>query len=279
MSTDTDNAITAHYTTGALFERVKTAMRQAGVDPEVASPSDLTAGDQFHTGGLAATEHLVAQLGITAATSVLDVGCGIGGTSRFVADATGAHVTGVDLTPEFIETAKALGAMVGLSGRTEYHVGSALEIPSKNDAFDVAIMMHVGMNIPDKAGLFAEVERVLRPGGTFAMFEVMRGLEGTDLEFPLPWSSVPETSFVVPPAVYCAAAEAADFALRCETDRSTFAANFFAQMRRKIESDGPSPFGIGLMMGETATEKLGNYVRNLSAGRVRPTEMIFDLTA
>ncbi|MEM6888478.1 MAG: methyltransferase domain-containing protein [Pseudomonadota bacterium] len=279
MSSETDTTVAAHYTTGALFERIIAALEAAGIKPDAATASDLMAGDQFHTGGLASTEHLVRQLSVTAETKILDVGCGIGGTSRFLADRTGAHVTGVDLTPEFIETSAALGAMVGLSGRTEYHVGSALNMPVADDAFDLAVMMHVGMNIADKETLFAEVARTLRPGGTFALFEVMRGPEVTDLLFPLPWSSVAETSFVAPPGAYVAYAESAGFRLNRETDRSAFAADFFHEMRRRIETEGPSPFGIGLMMGDTAPEKISNYVKNLGAGRVRPTEMIFDLTS
>ncbi|MFN3210061.1 MAG: class I SAM-dependent methyltransferase [Roseovarius sp.] len=277
MTQETETAVAAHYTTGALFDRIKAAMRDAGIDPATARPADLTAGDQFHTGGLGATEHLLAQLDITSKTRVLDVGCGIGGTSRYIADTTGAHVTGIDLTPEFIETAHALGEMVGLTSRTEYQIGSALDLPVADDSFDLAIMMHVGMNIAEKNTLFAEVARALRPGGTFALFEVMRGAAASDLIFPQPWSALPEMSFVAPPDIYRDAAKAAGFLLRAETDRSDFAAAFFEDMRRKTETHGPSPFSIGLMMGDTAAEKLGNYVKNLAAGRVRPTEMIFEL--
>lgn len=278
MTSATDSAVAAQYTTGLLFERLKAAMQKGGINPDRATASDLATGDQFHTGGLAATEHLIRQLSISPDTRVLDVGCGIGGTSRYIADATNAHVTGVDLTPEFIETARALGAMVGLSERTEYHVGSALEMPLPEDSFDVAVMMHVGMNISDKVALFSEVATALRPGGAFALFELMRGDVGSDLLYPLPWSTVPQTSFVAAPADYRTAAETAGFKMRVETDRSAFALSFFEEMRRKNETEGPSPFGIGLMMGETAQEKLGNYVKNLSARRVRPTEMIFELT-
>lgn len=278
MSADTDSAVAAHYTTESLMERTKTALKKAGVDPQKATASDLSAGDQFHTGGLLATEHLISQVDISAETRVLDIGCGIGGTSRFVADRTGAHVTGIDLTPEFVETAKVLGKMVGLSDLTEYHVGSATAMPLPDDTFDLAIMMHVGMNVGDKPALFQEVARTLRRGGTFALFDVMRGNEQSDLTFPLPWSGMAETSFVVASDVYQEAALNAGFSLRQKTDRTQFAVDYSESMRRKTEAEGPGPFGYGLMMGETARVQLGNYVKNLSAGRLCPTEMIFELT-
>lgn len=277
MPADTETAVADHYTTGALYDRVRAALRDSGVDPDNATSSDLFAGDQFHTGGLGATEHMVQRLEVTKDMCVLDVGCGIGGTSRYIAHTTGAHVIGVDLTPEFIDTAKALGEMVGLTGLTDYHVGSALEMPVPDDAFDLAVMMHVGMNIADKAGLFAEVARVLKPGGTFAMFEVMRGGNIDALVFPLPWSTTPDTSFVAPPELYRAVADAAGFTFREELDRTAFAKEFFEAMKRQNDEHGPNPYGIHLMMGDTAPEKLGNYVQNLHAGRVQPTEMIFDL--
>ena len=89
---ETEEAVACHYTTG--------------VDPKTAHTRDLKAGDEFHTGGVAATDRLFAQLSVTEGTRVLDVGLGIGGTSRYVADRYGASVTGVDLTPEFVATAR-----------------------------------------------------------------------------------------------------------------------------------------------------------------------------
>lgn len=270
-----EQAVAQHYTTGALTDRVRAALEASGIDPDAATVADLKAGDEFHTGGVLATNNLFAQLSPTHATRVLDVGCGIGGTSRYVVDRYGSTVTGVDLTPEFVETAKVLSDMVGHSSKTSFHVGSALEMPVPDAGFDLAVMMHVGMNIKDKAGLFAEVSRALAKGGTFALFDVMAGDVDEPLAFPLPWSTVAETSFVDAPGVYKSAASAAGFELVTETDRTEFAIQFFEDVFAKIAESGPAPLGIHLMMGETAPEKFQNYVKNLKAGRIRPTEMIF----
>lgn len=273
-----EQAVAKHYTTGALTERVRAALEASGVDPDAATVADLKAGDEFHTGGVLATDNLFAQLSPTHATRVLDVGCGIGGTSRYIVDRFDSTVTGVDLTPEFVETATELSALVGHSGKSSFHVGSALDMPVPDAGFDLAVMLHVGMNIEDKAGLFAEVSRTLATGGTFALFDVMGGDTSESLAFPLPWSTIPETSFVVAPDEYKLAAASAGLELVAETDRTDFALAFFEEVFAKLAETGPAPLGIHLMMGETAPEKFQNYVENLHAGRIRPTEMIFKKT-
>lgn len=270
-----ESRVEDHYTTGALTERVKQALRDIGVDPAEATADDLKACDEFHTGGVAATDLLVESLNVTAETRVLDIGSGIGGPARYFASRYGCHATGIDLTEEFVDCATDLSTMVGLSDRTAFRQGSALDLPFEDSSFDLALLLHVGMNIEDKTRLFAEAARVLAPGGTFAVFEVMGGEAAEPLAFPLPWSSVSGTSFVAPPAVYKEAAMPAGLELVHEIDRTQFAKDFFASVFEAVARDGPSPLGIHLMMGETAGEKIKNYVNNLNAGRIAPTELIF----
>ena len=119
-------------------------------------------------------------------------------------------MTGIDLTEDYVRTAEALARRVGLAGRVRYRQGSALALPFARGTFDGAYMMHVGMNIEDKPALFAEARRVLKPGGVFAVYDVMRTGEG-ELRFPLPFAATPETSFVARPAEYRRALAAAGF--------------------------------------------------------------------
>lgn len=274
MTVETE--VARHYTTGALTQRVRAALSDLGIDPDAATAEDLKACDEFHTGGVQATDALLEHLDITAATRVLDIGCGIGGPARLLASRYGCTAQGVDLTQEFVDTAKELSQMVGLDKQTAFQQGSALDLPLDAASADLALLLHVGMNIEDKAGLFAEAYRVLGPGGTFAVFDVMRVEDAdTELIFPLPWSSVAETSFVTPPAVYLDAGKAAGFILAHQRDRAEFARTFFAEVFARTEAEGPPSLGIHLMMGDTAGEKLKNYVTNLHAGRIAPVEMIF----
>ncbi|MBY8974572.1 class I SAM-dependent methyltransferase [Rhodobacteraceae bacterium NNCM2] len=274
-----ETIVADHYTTGGLFERVKAALARLGIDPETATADDLKACDEFHTGGAAATELLVKNLAVTPETRVLDIGCGIGGPARFFAGRFACHATGIDLTPEFVDCAARLSALVGMADKTTFVQGSALDLPFEDASFDLALLLHVGMNIQDKARLFDEAFRVLAPGGTFAVFDVMRGPVATPPIFPMPWASVAEASFVSCPSSYREAALAAGFEMVAETDRTRFAKEFFAEVFAKIAANGPSPLGIHLMMGDTAGEKIKNYVANLEAGRIAPTELIFRVPA
>jgi ubiquinone/menaquinone biosynthesis C-methylase UbiE len=242
--------------------------------PQTLDIGDLAPVDEFHIGGRQATEDFVAQLGLSPEDHVLDVGCGIGGTARYLASTCGCRVTGLDLTPEFVEAGRVLCAWVGLGERVDLTQGSALAMPFEPARFDAVVMLHVGMNIADKAGLFAEVGRVLRPGATFGLYDIMRRND-EPLVYPVPWAAVPDTSALATPEDYRAVLAEAGFEVTKERDRREFAAEFFAALRERTEAaGGPPPLGLHILLGETAALKVRNMVDNVAAGRVSPVEMI-----
>lgn len=272
---DIESRVSSHYSGPALLDHIRDALARAGANPDAPSLDDLKPVDEFHTGGVEATDELIDQLSVTPDTRVLDIGCGIGGAARHIASRTGAHVRGIDLTPDFITVADALSAATGMDNRTSFSIGSALDMPEADNSTDLAVMFHVGMNIEDKTRLFAEAARVLAPGGTFALFDVMRGRDAP-LTFPFPWAEQPDFSFVAPPETYRQAAAAAGFAQLAERDRSDFAKTFFDRVFARInEAGGPPPVGIHLLMQETGPDKIQNYVTHLHAGDIAPVEMIF----
>ena len=267
-----EERVIQQYTTNDILGRIDTALDALGVT--ALTIDDLKSVDEFHTGGLEATDALLSQIDISAETRVLDIGAGLGGTARHILHRYGAMVTGVDLTPAYVEVAEALNARLHLGSGIQMVHGNALDLPLQSGVFDLAVMFHVGMNIDDKTKLMAEVARVLAPGGTFALFDVMRGPVEEDLAFPLPWSEQAGTSFVATPEAYEQAAAAAGLSLRTRHDRSAFAQAFFDKALAFVAANGTPPLGIHLLMGDTAGQKLKNYVANLNAGRMAPTEMI-----
>ena len=275
MSVETD--VAQHYTTGSLLERIRAGLAAAGADPMRPTPEHLKQFDEFHIGGAEATRELIAQLELSQNSRVVDIGCGICGPARAIAAATGAHVTGIDLTEEFISAAKEFNRLAGLDDRITCTVGSALDLPFDENSFDTATLIHVGMNIPEKPRLFAEAARVLKPGGVFAVYEVMRTGPG-ELAYPVPWSESRATDFSAPPDTYRDAARAAGFTLAAERNRREMAIAFFRARREEAaRHGGPPPLGVHIVMRGDARQKMMNMLINIEAGTIAPVEMIFRL--
>lgn len=262
-----------HYASENLLARIDAALASLGAassDPDALKPVD-----EFHTGGRAATEALLSHVDIHPGMRVLDIGAGIGGAARHIARAYKVHVTGVDLTHSYVEVARTLNDRTGMADDVTMIVGSALDLPVAAGSFDLAVMLHVGMNIDDKMHLMHEVARILKPGGHFALFDVMRDTADEPLVFPLPWSTVAETSFVDHPLAYITAAEGAGLILEKRRERRDFTLAFFERTMAAAAENGPPPLGIHLLMGQTAGQKIFNYVENVKAHRIAPVEMVF----
>ncbi|MEZ5998734.1 MAG: class I SAM-dependent methyltransferase [Hyphomonas sp.] len=264
--------IAAHYDAPDLIARIEAALRGAGSSPETVTADLLAPIEEFHVGGRAATDALLGELGIRPIDRALDIGCGTGGTSRHAAAQFGCTVEGIDLTDSFIRAGRTLTAWLKLDSKVRLHCGSALDMPFEAAKFDLAWMFHVGMNIEAKQDLFREIFRVLKPGGRFLVYDVMRGMdEATPLTFPVPWSTLPETSFVRPPRDYETALGAAGFAVTKTEPRRDLADAFFAAAAALASGQAPRPpLTLALIMGETARDKFQNLKQNYDAGRIVP---------
>ncbi len=270
-----EDRIAEHYGNQNILKDILDGLDRAGIDRAALRPDDLKPVDEFHAGGLISTRALVEQLDIAPETRVLDIGSGIGGTARYVAQRHGARVMGVDITEEYVEVARYLSDAVDLDELTHFQTGSATDLPVMDGTFDLALMLHVSMNVEDKRALFRSAARALAPGGQFALFEIMAGDAAVALDFPLPWAAGPETSFLATAADFREMAEAAGFILVAQRDRSDFVAEHFGGILKRIQADGLPPLGLHLLMGNQAVTMLRNYVSNLKAGRIVPCEMIF----
>jgi ubiquinone/menaquinone biosynthesis C-methylase UbiE len=257
-----------------LEQAIADALAASGVNAEELTAADLSPVDEFHIGGRQATVEFAEQLGARPGMHSLDIGSGLGGASRYFASERGCTVMGIDLTDEYVRVAAHLANRVGLGGSVSYQQGSALSLPFPPDTFDGGYMLHVGMNIEDKATLFREVWRVLKPNGVFGIYDVMRDGEG-DFTFPVPWATTAGTSFVVSAGSYRRLLEEAGFTVYNERNRREFAIEFFRQMHaRAAQSGGPPPLGLHILMGVTRPQKVANMIENLERGLLGPTEII-----
>src|SRR5499427_6427526 len=272
--TDVIDGVRDHYRATGLTERLKTALAALGPEDARLTAQQLAALDQFHTRGLAATAELAALAGITADTSVLDVGSGVGGPARFLAATYGCRVIGVDLSEPFVDAARYLTERTGQSGRVSFQTASALELPFDDGHFDVVLLQHVAMNIADRARLYREIRRVLTSGGRFATFDVVL-MSGEPL-YPVPWARTPATSFLLTAAATREAIEPAGFRTLAWQDDSEAGKTWFAQLR----ASGPPPSpNLGVVIGPDFVQLSANLGRNLAEGRLGILTAVFEATA
>ncbi|RUU59992.1 class I SAM-dependent methyltransferase [Mesorhizobium sp. M2C.T.Ca.TU.009.01.2.1] len=269
--TDELDRVRDHYRASGLTDRLKTALAVFGPQEQRLKPGQLATLDQFHTRGLAATAELANLAVITAGMSVLDVGSGVGGPARFLAETHGCEVTGVDLSEPFVEAARYLTARTGQDDKVSFETGSALALPFEDGMFDAALLQHVAMNIADRPLLYREIRRVLKPGGKFATFDVV--LNSGDPLYPVPWARTPGESFLLTAEATCEAIEAAGFGTLVRRDDTTVAKAWFAELR----ASGPPPtLNLGVVMGQGFAELATNLGRNLMEGRLGILTAVFE---
>jgi ubiquinone/menaquinone biosynthesis C-methylase UbiE len=254
--------------TGGLVAGIRSAFEGAGLDPEALRPADLAPVDEFHIRGRQATAEIIDALALPERAQVVDLGSGLGGPARMLAETTGCSVIGVDLTPEFCEVATALSAWTGLSARTRFLVGDATRTGLPDASADAVLTVHVAMNIADKAALCAEAFRLVRPGGRFVVYDVLQG-DGGEVRYPVPWADDPSTSFLVTKDEMRVFLEAAGFTIMIEADSSDESLLWFREMRARIERDGPAPVTFAAFLGPSFGQMAANQVANLAERRIR----------
>jgi MPBQ/MSBQ methyltransferase len=262
---DVVDRVRGHYSGGDLEGTILGALAEHGIDIDRLTVDDLATLDHLHAGFLPATEHLLAQLDLAPDQRLLDVGAGIGGPARLAADRYGCTVEAVDLSPEFVSLGQSLTSRVGLVESVHHHVGTGEALEFDDGSFDRAMLIHVGMNLADKAAVFAEVRRVLAAGGLFGLYDQMRVSDGA-LAYPLPWAKTEESSFVETPETYGDLLERAGFAVEATENRMAAVA--------RPPGGSTSPLNPVLVFGPRFTEGLDNSIAATRAGILAPVLIV-----
>ena len=266
-----------HYassgTGGDIAARVLAALR-AHVGADVAiTPETLAPLDHFHGRGVLATQDLAALLEPRAGEAILDIGSGVGGPARWIAAKFGCTVTGVDLTAEFCDAARELNASCGMADKVRIFEGSALALPVPEAAFDGAYSHNVVMNIADKAGVYREAFRVLKPGGRLVLCHLNAGANGPP-DFPVPWASVPENSFLATDEDTRRDLGAAGFEIVSFRDATQATLPALGAMRRRMETQGLPPLGVHVLVGERFLRSQINSQKATEDGKTRTVEIV-----
>jgi len=255
------------YGLGGLWDKIESGLKAAGKDINALAVDDLIPIDEFHTRGRKATREVAELSNIKASDRVLDVGCGLGGTARYLAEQYKCKVMGVDLTQEYIAAGTKLTELVNLDDRVKLRHGSALELPYEDARFDLVWTQHVQMNIADKRRFYSEIVRVLKPGGCFLFHDVFRGSKKSPL-FPTPWAEDESMSALGTETEVRSTIEQVGLEIDQWISKVQESIKFFERVLIGIETKGLPPLGIHLILGDNAKDKLRNYARNLSENRM-----------
>ena len=241
--TDTITKVRGHYNATALTDRIKSALATIAPEDRTLTVAQLAPLDQFHTRGIDATVELAAAAGLEPSTCLLDLGCGVGGPARYLAATFGCKVTGVDLSPSFVDAAIYLTARCGLSDRVTFQVGDAVHPPFDDATFDTVFLQHVAMNVEDRNTLYVEMRRILAQGGRLAIYDLV--LRDEDVVYPTPWARDASTSFLLTEDDTRTALEQAGFKAALWRDDTEIAIDWF----KTVAGLPPSRLSLGMVIG------------------------------
>jgi SAM-dependent methyltransferase len=273
--TDLDDLLISQYGSEGLVDRVFEALKESRGRLEGLTTRDLIAMDSIHIRGRAATEELAGMAGVSSSWHVLDVGSGVGGTARYLAEEYSCTVTGLDITPDYVSLAEKLSELVGLEERTKFQCGSAVSTPFGDGTFDCVWMEHVLMNIPEKDRLTAELARILLPGGKLALHEVFEADGGEPL-LPVPWSESPDTSFMMKAETMRQIFDSEGFTILEWQDVTGISRDWYRSMLDRFSRTGFPAVGIHLVLGHNTREKLSNVLKNLEEERVTVIQAVLE---
>lgn len=255
-----------HYLKEELYEDIVNRLKEQDIDLNDVKRSDIAGADEFHVRGAAVSKELANSVDLKGAT-VLDVGCGLGGPCRMLADEYNCQVTGIDLSNEYIRTAKELSKLVKLDSKTSFIQGDATSLPFDDNSFDVVWTQHVQMNISGKEKLYSEITRVLKVGGHFLYYDIFRK-EAGEINYPMPWASNADLSFLFKEEEMDRFLKELNLAKDESTNQTQAGIDFFNALATRLKEFGAPKMGLNVLMGETTKPKLMNLLTHLKTGEL-----------
>lgn len=274
-----ESNIKDHYNSDNLTQKIETALIKAGKPLSSIGLKDLSPIDQLHTGGARATIDLFKKPRLCSDALVLDAGCGIGGSSRLLAQQFKCRVIGVDLADQFIDAATFLTRCTGLENHVAFQQGSVLDLPFEDNTFDAVLCQHILMNIKDKSTAVKEFSRVLKQDGKLILHEITRG-ENNTLVFPVPWAGKAAISFLESWDIISGILEKHGFETRFYSDETRTAESWWEKIKAVSPKKTSSPESLspGLIFGDNAKLFGKNMHANFKDNAIRLVEAVLKKT-
>jgi SAM-dependent methyltransferase len=243
-------------------------------DPARPTLDELAQVDEFHVRGREATAELADLLAPEPGSLVLDAGSGLGGPARHLAAGRGCRVLGVDLDPAYAALAHDLTTRTGLADLTRFAVADVTALPLADGSADHAWSIHVGMSVPDKARLYRELRRALRPGGRLALYDLVAGDGGPPL-FPAPWAATAVESHVATLPDLRGLLAGAGFRVLVAEGRPGPALAWARRLAERLERTGSAPPLLAVLHGPAEGAPVArNLALGLTGDRVRPAVVL-----
>jgi len=268
-------SVQKYYTRSGLGNQILGILKKAGKNIEALTFENIAPVGEFYTRGIEATRELARTVKLGPETHVLDVGCGIGGPARTLANEFGCCVTGIDLTKEFCQVAQMFNERVGIDGEITIHQGNALQLQFDEASFDVIWTQHAQMNIRDKTRMYQEMLRVLKPAGKLTFHDILAGPE-QPLHFPVPWAREESFSFLISQSKLRELLLGLGFREICWADKTPETIEWFRVMRERAAKGDGSLLSPGVLLGPEWATMSANMVRNLKENRCTIFQGVFE---
>jgi SAM-dependent methyltransferase len=231
--------------------------------------------DQLHIGGIKASERLLRHLDLARHHHILDIGSGAGGLMR-QASAMGFSMIGLDITHRFNQLNLGLNDCFSVPVSNPIITGDAHHLPFADQSLDLILFQHSFLNMPDNSRVLSECWRVLKPGGTLLMHEVVCGPQPEQMRYPVPWAEDAVHSHLVTSQTLQQQLQQAGFANIRLDDWSDEA---LAWRQRQLQKEdawhaGRAALSPVLILGSRFADMGKNLVLNLEAGAIRVIELV-----